>query len=177
MFQLVFLYVYVVFVYVYTSNLSTACKVQSNSHYIEYGNLMTNVATAHTYYKLILLVCIMITFPSRLLHIVLQFIYTASCLLLQDTTQQWSLLHKKQYCQLQLLSNIESIVVKCLETTQNPPTGTDFRRLRYIQFKSVIFVYYYQQDFLINCCIMLQQKNQRKKQFAEKYAKRQAQWD
>ena len=48
MFQLVFLYVYVVFVYVYTSNLSTACKVQSNSHYIEYFNLMANaVLLAH----------------------------------------------------------------------------------------------------------------------------------
>ena len=46
MFQLVFLYV--VFVYVYTSHLSTACKVQSNSHYIEYFNLMANaVLLAH----------------------------------------------------------------------------------------------------------------------------------
>jgi hypothetical protein len=34
-------------------------------------------------------------------------------------------------------------LVKCYETTQNPPIGTDFRRLRFIQFKSVIFVYYY----------------------------------
>ena len=50
MFHLVFLYVVFVYVYhcVYTSNLSTACKVQSNSHYIEYFNLMANaVLLAH----------------------------------------------------------------------------------------------------------------------------------